>query len=77
MSMDSSQIIDIWNLFKEHTDKKHVETLAERFVDLLADYGVGDDVLKESLGTEDHLDAAINYYLDIDDELTADDDDWD
>ena len=75
--MDSSQIVDTWNLFKEHTDKKQIETLAERFVDLLAEYGVSDEALKESLGTDDHLDAAINYYLDIDEELTADDDDWD
>ena len=75
--MDSSQIVDTWNLFKGHTDKKQIETLAERFVDLLADYGVSDEALKESLGTDDHLDAAINYYLDIDEELTADDDDWD
>jgi hypothetical protein len=75
--MDSSQVVDIWNLFKEHTDKKHLETLAERFVDLLADYGVGDDALKDSIGNCDFLDSAINYYLDIDEELVSDDDDWD
>lgn len=75
--MDSSQVLETWNLFKEHLDKKHLETVAERYVDLMADYGVGDDVLKDTLGACDHLDAAINYYLDIDDELVADDDDWD
>jgi len=75
--MDSSQVVETWSLFKEHTDKKHLETLSERYIDLLADYGVSDESLKDSLGTCDHLDSAINYYLDIDDELVADDDDWD
>ena len=75
--MDSSQIVDTWNLFKEHVDKKHLETLAERFVDLLADYGVTDEALKDAMGSCDQLDSAINYYLDIDEEMTAEDDDWD
>mgnify|MGYP000480369389 FL=1 len=75
--MDSSQIVDTWNLFKEHTDKKQLETVAERYVDLLADYGTSDEAMKDSLGVCDHLDAAINYYLDIDEEMVADDDDWD
>ena len=75
--MDSSQIVDTWNLFKEHVDKKHIETLAERFVDLLADYGTSDEAMKDSLGVCDHLDTAIKYYLDIDEEMVADDDDWD
>ena len=60
--MDSSQIVDTWNLFKEHVDKKHLETLAERFVDLLADYGVSDEALKDAMGSCDQLDSAINYY---------------
>jgi len=75
--MVSSQIIDTWNLFKEHIDKKHLEIVAERFVDLMADYGVSDDAFKDSLGNCDYLDHAINYYLDIDDDMVADDDDWD
>ena len=75
--MDSSQIVDTWNLFKEHVDKKNLETLAERFVDLLADYGVSDEALKDAMGSCDQLDSAINYYLDIDEEMTAEDDDWD
>ena len=75
--MDSSQIVDTWNLFKEHVDKKHLETLAERFVDLLADYGVSDEALKDAMGSCDSLDQHRNYYLDIDEEMTAEDDDWD
>ena len=56
--MDSSQIVDTWNPFKEHVDKKHPET-AERFVDLLADYGVSDEALKDAMGSCDQLDQHL------------------
>ena len=74
--MNDEQIADIWMMFKEYLDKKHVEMAAERFVDLLADYGVSDETFKDLLGTESTFDHAINYYLDLDEE---DDDyeDWD
>jgi hypothetical protein len=74
--MDESQIADIWLMFKEYLDKKHVEIAAERFVDLMADYGVSDETFKDLLGTEANLDAAINYYLDLDEE-DEDYGDWD
>jgi len=64
--MDESQIADVWMMFKEYLDKKNLEMAAERYVDLMADYGVGDDMFKDVLGTDKYLDAAINYYLDID-----------
>ena len=35
--MNEEQIQEVWTLFKEYLDKKHVETAAERYVDLLAD----------------------------------------
>jgi hypothetical protein len=70
--MNEDQVADIWNLFKEYLDKKHVELAAEKYVDLLADYGVNDMTLKEVSGTDRILDHAINYYLDLD---TSDDDD--
>ena len=74
--MDESQIVDIWTLFKEYVDKKNIEIAAERYVDLLADYGVDDHILTQTLGTDNHLDAAINYFLDVDEENYADDDPW-
>jgi hypothetical protein len=70
--MNEDQVADIWNLFKEYLDKKHVELAAEKYVDLLADYGVDDMTLKEVSGTDKFLDHAINYYLDLD---TNDDED--
>jgi len=73
--MNEEQLADIWMLFKEYLDKKHVEIASERFVDLMADYGVSDETFTEVLGTDASLDQAINYYLDLDDEV--DQDEWD
>ena len=73
--MNDEQIADTWMLFKEYLDKKHVETAAERFVDMLADYGVSDETFKECFGNDGALDSAIKYYLDLDEDLY--DDDWD
>jgi len=76
--MDESHVVDFWILFKEYLDKKNVEIAAERFVDLLADYGVSDETLQESLGSCPILDQAITYYLDIDDyEVYDDEEEWD
>lgn len=61
--MNENQIADIWLLVKEYVDKKAIEGLAERYIDLLADHGISDRVLKESLGYDDALDEAIEYYL--------------
>ena len=44
----------------------------------MADYGVSDEALKDSLGHDSSLDYAINYYLDIDNEDVLDEElDWD
>jgi hypothetical protein len=76
--MNENQIADIWLLFKEYTDKKAIESLAERYVDLLADHGISDKVLKEAIGFESALDDAIEYYLDQDSEESLDEEDnWD
>ena len=73
--MNESQIVETWTLFKEYIDKKNVEVAAERFIDLLADYGVDDKTFKDAMGSDDNLDEAIGYYLDISPE--ADEfDDW-
>jgi hypothetical protein len=74
--MNEEHISDIWTMFKEYTDKKQVDLVAEKYVDLLADYGVSDETFKEVIGTDGPLDDAISYYLDLD---TVDDDEeeWD
>ena len=72
--MDTDQICDVWTLFKEYVDKKQIEVIAEKFVDLLADYGTSDEVLKECIGHDFSLDEAITYYFDDD---LNDNDEWD
>ena len=47
--MTEEQIIDIWGVFKEYIDKKQLEVVDEKYVDLLADYGTGDDTFLASL----------------------------
>ena len=75
--MDESQIVDLWNLFKEYLDKKQpIEQLAERYVDMLADYGTSDESLRNALGNDTYLDGAIGYYLDLDADLYDDDDEY-
>ena len=74
--MDESQIVDTWTLFKEYMDKKNQDIAAERFVDLLADYGVDDHTLTQVIGSDATLDGAINYFLDVDEENYEDDDPW-
>ena len=77
--MEESHITEIWQLFKEYLDKKNIDIAAERYVDLMADYGVQDDVLIAALGSDSALDSAINYFLDLDDIDKYDDEveEWD
>ena len=74
--MNEDFVADLWNLFKEYFDKKHIE-LAEKYVDTLIDYGIGDDLPQEMLGADKHLDYAIQYYLEMDQQDTDDYDEWD
>ena len=71
--LNETQVGDIWLNFVEHIDKKQLETVAERYVDLLADFGVPDKVFKEAIGVDEILDQAIGYYLN-DDEVEDDED---
>ena len=75
--LNESQIADIWIMFKEYIDKKQLDIVAEKYVDLLADYGVRDEVLEEVIGTDNELDDAINYYLENDYDDGYDDDEED
>ena len=72
MEMDETHIVEVWTMFKEYLDKKSIHAAAERNVDLLADMGVDDHTFNEILGSDNELDDAIYYYLDMD---KVDDDD--
>lgn len=62
--MDESQIVDVWLVLKDSIDTKKLETAAERYVDVCADYGAEDIHFRDALGSCTALDGAINYYLD-------------
>lgn len=72
--LNETQIADVWIMFSEYLDKKQIETVAERYVDLLADFGATDQVLGGASGHDDALDTAIAYYLE--DEDAEEDDDY-
>jgi hypothetical protein len=76
--MNETHIGDIWLLFKEYADKKVLDVLAERYVDLLADHGISDKVMAAASGFDEDLDNAIDFYLDQGvDEEEEDEEDWD
>jgi hypothetical protein len=75
--MNEEQIADVWMLFKEYVDKKHIEMAAERYVDMLADYGLSDLAFQELTGNDTVLDTAINYYLEVDDDVHDDEEEED
>jgi len=74
--MNEDIAADLWNLFKEYLDKKHIEMAAERYVDLLADIGMSEIQLQALFGNSKTLDAAIQYYLEMDQDDDYNDD-WD
>ena len=73
--LNETQIGEVWLNFVEYIDKKQLETVAERYIDLLADFGVSDRTLQGATGVDTILDQAIHYYLN-DDEYDEDDDDY-
>lgn len=72
--LNETQIGDIWLLFADYIDKKQTEAAAERYVELLADYGTSDRMLQSAMGVDSTLDQAIEYYLE--DESEGDEDDY-
>ena len=74
--LNETQIGDIWLNFVEYLDKKQLEACAERYIDLLADFGVSDRVLQSATGVDEYLDQAIAYYLNEDEFVEDDDSDY-
>jgi hypothetical protein len=70
--LNETQVGDIWLNFVEYIDKKQLETVAERYVDLLADFGVPDKVFQAATGVDEILDQAIGYYLNEDEDDNED-----
>jgi hypothetical protein len=72
--LNETQIGDVWLNFVEYLDKKQLETVAERYIDLLADFGVSDRTMQNATGVDEILDQAIAYYLNEDESATEDED---
>ena len=72
--LNETQIGEVWMLFADYVDKKQLDVVAERYVELLADHGVRDKTLQNATGVDTVLDHAINYYLEDTDEDEDDDD---
>jgi hypothetical protein len=66
--IEGTQLVEIWQFFKEYTDRKQpMDVVAEKYVDLMAEYGVEDEEFKNALGADEDLDQAIQYFLDLED----------
>ena len=64
--IEGSQVVEIWQFFKEYVDRKQpMDVVAEKYVDMMADYGVEDDELQNAMGADEDLDQAIQYFLDL------------
>lgn len=63
--MNESLIVEMWDLFKDYTDKKQRPVIAEKYVQLVSDHGASDRDLEHVLGHDDDLDDAIKDLLDI------------
>jgi hypothetical protein len=72
--LNETQIGDVWLTFIEYIDKKQQEVVAERYIDLLADFGASDQLLQAATGVDTILDQAIAYYLNEDEDAEPEDD---
>lgn len=77
--MEESQIIEIWDIFKEYVSDKNKETAADHYVNFLLGKDVELSVLESLLGYDKYLDTAVELALGEyeDDDEDDDEDDWD
>jgi len=66
--MKEDLIADLWHVMSEHIPEKQKKDVAFDFVNVLLDYGIKESVLSSMLGIDPHLDEAIEYSLDAEDE---------
>jgi hypothetical protein len=61
--MEESQIIEIWDIFKEYIPEKNRETAAGHYVEFLTGKDVEVSVLEGLMGYDPHLDIAIELVV--------------
>jgi hypothetical protein len=59
MDINSSLALDIWTLFRDDVPASKKEDLADRYLELLEEYGLDTSDLLEIEGEDRYLDAAI------------------
>jgi len=74
--LNETQINEMWMLFADYIEKKQLDIVAERYIDMLADFGVPDRIFQSATGNDSIIDRAITYYLETEDESSEDDDDY-
>lgn len=76
--MNESFVVEMWDLIREYSDKRQLSVVAERYVLLISDNGISDDMLEDCIGHDDDLDDAIREFLELDeDDFDEDEDDYD
>ena len=75
--MNESLVVEMWDLLKEYSDKKQLSVIAEKYVNVLTDHGVRDQELESALGHDDDLDDAIKEILELSDDDSDFEDDYD
>lgn len=75
--MEESQIIELWDVFKEYIPEKQKEIAANHYVDFLLGHDVEIDTLSDLMGYDAHLDQAIELVVESEQEEDSDNDvDW-
>jgi hypothetical protein len=72
--LNDVQIGEVWTLFSAYIDKKHLDVIAERYVEFLSDAGATNKTLQSSVGVDHWLDHAVSDFLATDDEEEIEDD---
>jgi hypothetical protein len=72
MELDTSVIIDLWELISDNVANNKKDDLATKLVSILAKEGVEKREFNTIRGEDDHLDSAVdNYFSDEEDEYSS------
>ncbi|MFA5489237.1 MAG: hypothetical protein WC284_08465 [Candidimonas sp.] len=74
MNDESRLILEIWDVFKEHVDKKKRVDVIFSFFKVLEDHGIYIEDNLEIRGEDSSIDAALADYLEEDDPHDDEDD---
>jgi len=69
---------EIWNILSDKIPEKSKPEVANEYVNALLDYGINESTIESMMGICTHLDEAIEYVIDEEDdsEEYEEDEDW-